>query len=145
MECYYIHGRNVPKELFVNPITKEQFLKEKNEDIKAAIYEIIESNGEGSMLEFLGATKVHEQSFVHSNGDVELMELYKTKEKFKEEEDLNGKSNVPLCWLKLICPSTSTTYLIPSDSSFKTCEEAAKYARPDYVSKEVPYNWFSRS
>jgi hypothetical protein len=145
MECYYIHGRNVPKELFTKPINKKQFLNEENEDIKAAIYEIIESNGEGSMLKFLNAKKVHEQSFVHSNGDIEFMELYKTREKFKEEEDLNGKSNVPLCWLKLTCPSTNSTYLIPSDSSFETCEQAAKYARPDYVSKDIPYNWFSRS
>ena len=109
------------------------------------MFEIVESRGEGSMLTFLGAEVVHEQSFVHGNGDIEYMKLYKTKETFSLEEDLNGNINVPLCWLVMECPSTGTKYLIPSDSSFKTCEEAAKFARPDYVTKGVPYSWQSRS
>jgi hypothetical protein len=141
---YYIHGRAMPSWIFA-PFTKEQFISETNEDVKAGMYEVIEGQGEGSMLSFLGAGIVHEQTFVHANGDTELMQLYKTEDYFDEEEDLNGNSGVPLCWLKLTCPSTMATYLIPSDSSFQTCEEAAKYARPDYVSKEVPYKWFSRS
>ena len=141
---YFINGRMMPGWIF-NGFTKDQFIGEENADIKAGMYAIIESKGEGGMLTFLGAAKVHEQSFIHDTGDIEVMELYKTRERFWEEEDLNGNRNVPLCWLKLICPSTGATYLIPSDPSFNTCEEAAKYARPDYVSKELPYKWFSHS
>ena len=71
--------------------TKEQFLKEENEDVRGGMYEIIESKGEGSMLTFLDAIEIDKQSFVHSNGEIEEMILYKTKESFNEEEDLNGK------------------------------------------------------
>ena len=73
------------------------------------------------------------------------MELYKTTEYFMEEEDLNGSCPAQLAWLKIICPSTGSVYLIPSDSAFDTCVEAAKYHRPDYVTKEVPYTWEQRS
>ena len=142
---YFIHGRKMPSWIFETDFTKEQFINEKDEDIKAGMYEVIEARGEGSMLTFLGAEMVHEQSFVHPNEDIEYMELYKTKETFWEERDLNGKSDVPLCWLKMTCPSTGTNYIIASDSSFNTCEEAAKYARPEYITKELPYEWASRS
>ena len=125
--------------------TKEQFLKEENEDVRGGMYEIIESKGEGSMLTFLDAIEIDKQSFVHSNGEIEEMILYKTKESFNEEEDLNGKCPAQLAWLKMTCPSTGQTYLIPSDSSFDNCIDAAKYHRPDYVSKEIPYIWEQRN
>jgi len=135
----------MPSKIFTEAFDKNDFLKEQNEDIKAGMYEIIESKGEGSMLKFLNAEKVHEQTFVHDNGEVEKMELYKTKEKFEEEENLNGECPSQLAWLKMTCPSTGTVYLIPSDSSFTTCEDAAKYHRPDYVEKDLPYSWEQRN
>jgi hypothetical protein len=122
-----------------------EFITMEDEDIRAGMYAIIESDGEGSMLKFLEAKKVHEQKFVHANGDIETMELYKTVETYKNEEDLNGNSPAPLAWLKIICPSTGSVYLIPSDGAFNTCAAAAKYHRPDFVAHNVPYIWEQRS
>jgi len=140
---YYINGRNMPEWIF-GKVTKEQFINEDNEDIKAGIYEVIESKGEGAMLTFLGAKEVDRQTFVHSDGTEEMI-LYKTEETFEEEEDLNGNTGVPLAWLRMSCPSTGTNYLIPTDSSFNTAVEAAKFARPSIVPKELDYTWNSRN
>ncbi len=141
---YYINGRNMPERIFTG-FTKLDFIQEENEDIKAGMYEVIESKGEGSMIDFLGAEVVDEKSFVHANGDIETMQLYKTTEFFNEEEDLNGRSPAPLAWLKMSCPSTNQVYLIPSDGSFNNCEDAAKYHRPDAVPSNVEYTWHSRN
>lgn len=145
----YINGRSMPRWIFdkvaENTITKEDFINEQNEDVKAGIYELIESRREGAMLDFLDAEEVDRKTFVHANGELEEMVLYKTKEKFKEETDLFGKSNVPLAWLKMSCPSTGTNYLIPSDSSFTNCLDAAKYHRPSEVPTEIEYSWHSRN
>lgn len=146
---YYINGRSMPRWIFDkakdNTISKNDFINEQNEDIKAGIYEIIESRGEGSMLQFLGAHEVDRKTFVHLNGDLEEMILYKINEKFKAETDLKGRSDVPLAWLRMSCPSTGTNYLIPSDSSFQTCEDAAKFHRPNEVPTEKKYAWNARS
>lgn len=146
---YYIHGRSVPKTVFEKclsrKITKENFITETNEDIKGAIYEIMEGFGEGTMLEFLGAYEVDRQTFIHNGGAQEEMILYKTRESFAEETDLNGKPNVPLAWLKMSCPSTGQNYLIPSDSSFSNCTDAAKYHRPSEVPTTLEYAWDQRN
>jgi len=148
-EMYSINGREMPRWIFdkfsAGTLTKEDFIKEENEDIKAGIYELIESKGEGSMLSFLGANEVDKKTFVHPNGDLEEMILYKTTEKFSEEVDLNGVSPSPLAWIRMSCPSTGQNYLIPSDGSFVTCEEAAKFARPEFVPKDLPYAWEQRN
>lgn len=142
---YYINGRCMPKWIFEKQFSREDFIKEQNEDTKAGMYEIMESKGEGTMLTFLGAKEIDRQSFVHKNGEVEEMVLYRTDEKFIGEEDLKGNTPAPLAWLKMSCASTSQVYLIPSDGSFKTCIEAAKFHRPDEVSDKVNYEWDSRS
>lgn len=142
---YFINGRAMPKRIFESTITKDDFIKEENEDIKAGIYEIMEGKGEGTMLEFLGAKEIDRHQFVHESGELEEMILYKTKEKFAEETDLNGKSGVPLAWLKMSCPSTGTNYLIPSDSSFSNCIDAAKFHRPNEVPTKIDYLWNSRN
>ncbi len=148
-EHFYINGRSMPRWIFDKikngTMTKEDFINEENEDIKAGIYEIIESKGEGSMLTFLGAQEIDRKTFVHSDGGLEEMILYKTKEKFKGEVDLNGKENAPLAWLRMSCPSTGTNYLLPSDSSFNNCEDAAKFHRPNQVPKNIDYSWNSRA
>lgn len=141
---YYINGRSMPSWIF-GKITKEQFLSEPNEDIKAGIYEIVEAKGEGSMLIFLDAKEVDRQTIVHTNGDLEELVLYKTNELFEMEEDLNGNSPSPLTWIKMICPSTNSNYLIPSDGSFNNCIDAAKYARPEMVDNNVDYKWSQRN
>jgi hypothetical protein len=141
---HYINGRSVPKKLFEG-FSKEEFLSEQNEDTRAAMFELVEARGEGSMLTFLGAESFNKETVVHANGDLEELEIYQTKEKFKECRDLSGKSNVPLAWLKLTCPSTGSTYLISTDPSFKTASEAAKFHRPDNIPFSLEYSWNSRN
>lgn len=144
-DCYYIHGREMPDELFTVGFTKEDFLNQTNEDIRAGMFEIIESRGEGSMLEFLEAYTYNVEHINHLNGENETLTLYRTHNKFPELEDLTGKSNVPLCWLRLECPSTGTNYLISTDASFETASEAAKYHRPEEIPFELDYIWNSRN
>ena len=127
-----------------NTLTKNDFINETNEDIRGGIYELIESGGEGKMLNFLGAIEVDKKILKHEIGDEELI-LYKTNEVFNEEEDLNGKSPASLAWLKMTCPSTGTNYLIPTDSSFNDCISAAKYHRPNEIPSELDYFWNSRN
>jgi hypothetical protein len=147
-DCYYIHGRNMPKVIFEkhknNTLTKADFINETNEDIRGGIYEIIEGQGEGMMMKFLEAVEVDRKTIQHEHGSEELI-LYKTEELFNEEEDLNGKSPAALAWLKMTCPSTGQNYLIPSDSSFNNCVNAAKYHRPNQVPKDIEYFWNSRN
>lgn len=142
---YLIKGRTMPKRIFNKELTKHDFINETNSDAQAGIYEIVESAGEGSMLKLLGAEEVDSQTFIHANGSIEEMTLYKTKEKFRSEIDLNGNWNVPLAWLKMSCPSTNQTYLIPSDSAFDNCVDAAKYHRPDEVPTDIDYSWHQRN
>jgi len=148
-EYYFLHGRNIPSDVFLKCnnglITKKDFINEQNEDIKAGIYEIIEANkGEGSMLSVLGAEEVDKQIIKHKTGSETLI-LYKTKELFEGEEDLKGKSPAALAWLKMTCPSTGTNYLIPTDSSFNSVIDAAKYHRPTFIPKELSYCWDLRN
>ena len=125
-----------------NNLTKEKFLNEENEDIRAGIVEVL---GEEELLKLLNAECVNESKVEHKNGEAETLLLYKTKETIAEEEDLNGKSNVPLAWLRMTCPSTGSNYLIFTDSSFNTAIEAAKYHRPELIPSEIDYIWDSRN
>jgi hypothetical protein len=147
-DCYYINGRPMQRRIFdlieKKELTKEMFITETDEEARAGMYEIMEGYGEGRMMEFLGASVVDEQTVVHKNGDTETISLYKTKECFPGETDLNNKSNVPLAWFKCVCPSTGQNYFIPSDSSFKTALEAAKYHRDPNVPLDMDYNFHFR-
>lgn len=142
---YYINGREIDGELITKPLTKERFMTEQNEDIRGAIFEIIEAKGEGSMMEFLEAYEFDNDVITHENGDKEILTLYRTTETFKELQDINGKSNVPLCWLRLVCPSTGQNYLISTDASFLKAVDAIKYHRPEEVPFDLDYTWNSRS
>jgi hypothetical protein len=142
---YYINGREIDRALIEGEITKERFLTEENEDIRGAIFEIVESKGEGSMMDLLEAYEYGTETIEHRNGEQEVLTLYRTKETFAELQDINGKTDVPLCWLRLVCPSTGQNYLISTDSSFKTPTEAAKYHRPEEVPFELGYSWLSRN
>ena len=142
---YYINGREIDRELITKGFTKEQFLAETNEDIRGAMFEIIEAKAEGSMMEFLNAYEYGKETITHKNGEEEVLVLYRTKETFPELEDITGKTDVPLCWLRLICPSTGQNYLISTDASFKTPTEAVKYHRPEEIPFELGYSWISRN
>jgi hypothetical protein len=142
---YFINGRAIDKELITEGFTKERFLTEENEDIRGAMFEIIESRGEGSMMTFLDAYEYATDKITHVNGEVETLTLYRTNEKFAELQDINGNSDVPLCWLRLECPSTGQNYLISTDASFETPAEAAKFHRPEEIPFDLDYSWFSRN
>jgi hypothetical protein len=130
-ECYYIHGRNVPKEVFEKcmsgKITKKDFIGESNEEIKAAIYEIL---GQEKIMQMLGASEIDKGTFVHANGEIEEVVLYKTKEKFPEID------NNPLAWVKFTCPSTGTHYLIDVPPHFTDAKKAAISTSPLFESEE---------
>ena len=103
--CYYfINGRSIPSWVVEErgTITKEKFLSETNSDIKGAIYEVL---GQKGMMDMLGAESIDLKHIRHKNGDIETVELLRTKETFKEID------SQPFVWVKMICPSTGTQYL----------------------------------
>jgi hypothetical protein len=116
---YYIHGRRLPGWIWEKAsndgITKEMFLNEKNEEIKGGIYEVL---GQLKVMEILGALVVDERKIHHENGDIETVQLIKTKEKFKEID------NQPFAWVKVICPSTGATYLLGVEPHHKNAKIA---------------------
>jgi hypothetical protein len=106
-ENYYIHGRSLPKWIWEKSakgeISRDMFLKESNEEIKAGMYEVM---GQRKVMELLGASVIDTKMLTHANGDQETVELLKTKEKFTEID------NQPFVWVKVACPSTGTNYLL---------------------------------
>ena len=58
------------------------------------------------------------RTIVHKNGDLEEVTLLKTKETFAEID------NQPFAWVKMICPSTGTTYLQGVEPHHKDAIEA---------------------
>jgi len=116
-DCYYINGRNLPKWIWdkKETITRDEFLKETNSDIKGGIYEVV---GQRKMMELLGAKEVDKRTIVHANGDLEEVRLLKTSEKFAEID------NQPFAWVQMQCPSTGTTYLQGVEPHHKNALEA---------------------
>jgi len=137
---YYINGRKIDKTLFSKclsgDITQQEFLNEENDERRSAMYMIL---GEEKIMTLLCAELVDETTVVHDNGDVEKIGYYRTKEK------LNKFKNKPYAWRKVVCPSTGTTYLTPTDPDLKTALEVAKFHRPSFVPKSTDYKWYSRS
>ena len=115
---YAIHGRILPEWIWKekNKITKKQFLEESNAEIRAAIYTIL---GEKRIMEVLGAKEIDKQLVQHANDEVEIIKLYKTTETFSE---INNES---FAWVKFICPSTGTEYIIACEPKFDNAKEAA--------------------
>ena len=144
-KVYFINDREILHAYYEEPITRDRFLNETNEEYRAAMYEIIEHRKQGGMLELLDAYIADSVTLVHTGGEMETLEYYKTKDEFNGETDINGKSPAQLAWLKMICPSTSTQYLVPVDSGFKTAEDAAKSTRPSFIPLNVPYFWTFRT
>ena len=139
---YYVNGREMPYDLFEKTLTKERFLKEENEDIKAGIITIIkEREGQEGLLKFLAAELVDEKTINHSESYSEILRLYKTKEKYSFLQDRHGNMGQPYCWSEMKCPSTGSTYLIENSSDFDCAIEAAKFLRPSFVPAELDYQW----
>jgi len=124
-KCYYINGRNIPEkefEMAINgQITKAIFMNQSNEEIKAAWYEIL---GQNKIMEILGAKEVDKHTFNHDDGSTEEVTLFKTKEKFPET------GNNPLAWVKFVCPSTGTNYLIDVEPHHTSAKAAAISTSP---------------
>ena len=76
------------------------------------------------MIEILGAAEVDRGSIVHGDGSIEELVLYKTKKKFPETGDQ------PFAWIRFICPSTGTNYLIDVEPKWNTALEAAVSTSP---------------
>jgi len=128
---FFIHGRSCSEDIFQkcleNKISKDDFINEPNEEIKAMIYEIF---GQEKIMNLLGAKEIDKGTFVHANGETEEVILYKTKEKFKE------LGNNPLAWVKFICPSTGTNYLIDVEPHHIDAKKAAISTSPLFISEE---------
>jgi hypothetical protein len=139
---HYIHGREVPAKYFQG-ITKEMFLTETNEDYRAAMFEIL---GEQGVLDLLQAEVVDQQTITHNVEykerivkEEETLTLLKTKETFPELD------NQPIAWVKYICPSTKSNYLICCEPYHTSAVEAAKSLTDFEWDEEEEYHWNARS
>ena len=140
--CYYLNGRNMPSWIYEEEVTKDKFLKEENEDIKAGIITMVKENkGNDGLLEFLNAECMDEQTLVHENGRLEVIKLYKTKEKYSFLCDANENFNQPYAWTSFSCPSTGQQYLIDTSAHFTNALDSIKFHRPNGVPNELEYNW----
>ena len=132
-EYYFINGRSIPAWIVndKSSITKEQFMKETDADIKGAIYESI---GQQGMLDLLGAKVVDRREIVHANGDREVIELLKTDDLFKEV------GNQPFAWVSMCCPSTGTHYLQGVEPHHTNAIEAIASLSP-FNAKDYSFNF----
>ena len=132
---YFINGRPIPKWVVENKdsIIKDQFLQEKNLDIKGAIYEVLGAEG---IINLLGAEITDTNTIHHANGDIETVELLKTKETFPELGD------DPMAWVKMTCPSTGTNYLVGVDPQYNDAIEAIASLSP-FIKEEYSFNFRS--
>jgi hypothetical protein len=139
-EQFYINGRKIDKEWFrkcaSSNLKKEEFINEQNDEKRSAAYMIL---GEEKIMKLLDAELVDETTFVHPNGESEVISFYRTKGK------LNKHKNEAFAWRKVTCPSTGTNYLTPTDPNLKSAIDVAKFHRPSFVPKSTNYEWFSRS
>ena len=117
-EVYAIHGRILPSWIWEqkDTITKDKFIKEHNAEIRGAIYSVL---GDKKMMELLDCVEVDKKCIEHANGDLEIVKLYKTTESFPEID------NKPFAWVKFICPSTGSDYLIPCEPYHTDAKKAA--------------------
>jgi hypothetical protein len=139
-EQYHINGRRVEKKwakkCLTGELAQKEFLTEENDERRSAAYLLI---GEEKMMKLLDAQLVDEISITHENGETENIGYYKTK------KALNTFKKKPYAWRKVVCPSTGTSYLTPTNPDLKTALDVAKFHRPNFVPSNIPYTWFSRS
>lgn len=161
---YFINGRRIFREnIFEGKFTFEEFLREPNEEIRAAMYANIEAKGPDYLLNFLKLEVVdsvivaHEvekpvfspitNEFMGTKKETELEELtlYRTTVKIPGTFDpVTGKSGGKIAYIKFTCPSTGTNYLIATSPSFNSAIKAAEFSRPF---QDIPsgYRWTQRS
>jgi hypothetical protein len=137
----YINGREISNENFnkalQNKITKEDWLNEKNEDVKGAWFEIL---GSEKVMKILEAKEIDSEIRVHSNGDIDDLKLYKTPFILPEIGEA-------LAWVKFICPSTGTNYLISVNPKHNKVMDAVIESSPFYgqeIKSEKDYYFTQR-
>ena len=163
-KVYFINGRRISKtEIFEKEFTLDQFLREQDEEIRAAMFANIEAKGNDHLINFLQLDEVdritikHEVekpmfssidgSFVGTKNEEEEEEivLYRTKFDVPGTTDpRTGKTGGKLAFLKFVCPSTGTNYLIYTSPSFDKAIEAVKFSRP-FRDLNLDYKWTQRS
>ena len=115
---YHVNGKKISKSDFKlaqeNKITKQMFNEQKNEEVKAAWFEIL---GSEKIMNILEAKEIDSTTIIHANGESESVILYKT-------EEIMPEIGERLAWAKFICPSTGSNYLIPVNPINKTANEA---------------------
>jgi len=124
---YYVAGRMMPKWIYTEEITREKFINEKNADVRGGIYAVL---GQKKIMDMLGAKVVDEKVLKHKGFD-ETVTLLKTEETFEEID------NQPFAWVKVVCPSTGTQYLLGVEPHHTDAHEAvaslAGMEKKDYV------------
>jgi hypothetical protein len=139
-EQYHVNGRRIEKcwakKCLSGKLTQKEFLAETNDEKRSAAYLLM---GEEKIMKLLNAELVDEVTITHENGEIEQIGLYKTK------KALNTFKKKPYAWRKVVCPSTGTAYLTPTNPDLKKAIDVAKFHRPDFVPSKIDYTWFSRS
>ena len=141
-QYYYLNGRKTSANIVNLEFTREEFINEQNEDVRASMITVLrERNGEKGVLDFLNAEEVDTKKIEHGSGHVETVSLYKTKEKYSFLQDRHGAQNKPYCWSIMVCPSTGATYTIANCPSFTDAVEAMKFLRPNGIPLSLDYNF----
>lgn len=139
-EQFYINGRRIEREwakmCLSGRLTQQDFLKETNDERRSAAYVLL---GEEKIMKLLDAHLADSVEITHENGESETVFFYKTK------KAVNSFKKKPYAWRKVICPSTGTSYITPTNPDLKTAMDVAKFHRPDFVSSNIPYLWQARS
>ncbi len=73
----------------------------------------------------------------------ENLQLYRTTKTFPFAMDRDKKLGAALAWVRFLCPSTGSTYLISTCPKFDKALDAAKFCRPAAIPTEFPYKWVS--
>ena len=160
---YFINGRIVHnKTLITNGFTYQDFVQTENARDRAVMLEIINEKGAEAILNFFNLEEVDRKVIKHHLnmpmfnafgeyvGDKEVEEeetliLYRTKEKFRNIYDPRRPffQKNRLAWIRFVCPSTGTNYMIQTSPSFRNAIDAAKASRA--FNTRQSYAWMQRS
>jgi hypothetical protein len=102
-------------------VTRDVYNAENNQDTRAAWYEIL---GQEKMMGILEVVEIDRGTFVHNDASIEEVVLFKTKKSYPETGDN------PYAWVRFICPSTGTNYLIDVEPHHTSAVEAAVSTSP---------------
>ncbi|MBF0651686.1 hypothetical protein IR083_22975, partial [Dysgonomonas sp. GY75] len=146
-EYYFIHGVSIKEEMFNklinNEYTFESFVKEGNEEMKAAVLSFIEEkNGSEALFRFISANIKEVDSYTDKKEDkylkgttggmnVGVYSLFKGR--------INN--NIDLAFVRCYCPSTDRMFFLSVNPSNKNAKDAiaSLYRVPKKLAKEIEY------